>query len=285
MATAKGLAVAVKDDFLQMKALKLDFTLEKYRQLCSALLASGYSVCTVVQYLGRTGLTGKTAVLRHDVDRKPGNALKMAMLEQSLGIKSTYYFRMNKSVFKRDMIKTIAGMGHEIGYRYEALDKARGNYEKAINVFEQELAELRKVAEVKTICMHGNPLTKWDNRDLWARYDFKSFGLLGEAYISFSDILYLSDTGRTWNPKRKVKDWLPSERGSNVNQAISGTITCTDDLIQLIREAQQQNIYLVAHPERWTDSPIEWALYFAQDLMINLLKSIKLFVESKVREA
>jgi len=264
-----------------MSNLTLDFTLDKYRQLYTALLTSGYSVCTIAQYLSETNHS-KTAVLRHDVDRKPGNALSMATLEQSLGIKSTYYFRMNKSVFKRDMIKTIAGMGHEIGYHYEVLDKARGNFEKAIHIFEQELAELRKVAEVKTICMHGNPLTKWDNRDLWFKYDFKSFGLMGEAYLSFGSITYLSDTGRTWNPKRKVKDWLPSEHGSNVNKAVASSITCTNDLIELIGRGQPESIYLVVHPERWTNSRIDWALYFMQDLMINLLKSVIVFGKGTV---
>ena len=265
-----------------MLNLKLDFTLEKYRQLCTAVLTSGYNVCTVAQYLNRTDQTRKTVVLRHDVDRKPGNALRMAMLEKSLGITSSYYFRMDKSVFKHDIVKAIADMGHEVGYHYEALDKAKGNFDKAIRIFEQELAELRMVAEVKTICMHGNPLTKWDNRDLWSKYDYKGFGLVGEAYLSFSDILYLSDTGRTWNPKRKVKDWLPSERSSNPNKAITSTIDGTDDLIGLIREGHPETIYIVAHPERWDDRLVWWSVYFIQDLMINLLKSILIFARSKV---
>ena len=266
--------MAAERNLYKAGELKLDFTLQKYRQLCSALLASGYSVYTVFQYLSKKDRTGKTVALRHDVDRKPGNALKMATLEQNLGIKSTYYFRINKSVFKRDMIKTIAGMGHEIGYHYEALDKARGNFEKAINIFEQDLAELRKVAEVRTICMHGNPLTKWDNRDLWSRYDFKSFGLIGEAYLSFSDILYLSDTGRTWNPKRKIKDWLPSDRGKSSNGAIAGSIIGTNDLIQLIQKGQTETIYIVAHPERWADNLVKWTVNLTIDMVVTMGKSV-----------
>jgi hypothetical protein len=255
-----------------MHNLKLDFTLEKYRQLCTALLASGYQVCTVVQYLSRTGRNGKTAVLRHDVDRKPGNALRMAILEQSLGIISTYYFRMNKSVFKRDMIKTIAGMGHEIGYHYEALDKAKGNYEKAIKIFERELAEFRKVADVKTICMHGNPLTKWDNRDLWSKYDFRSFGLVGEAYLSFSSITYLSDTGRTWSSKYKVKDRLPS--ACNDGEADTAIVDSTDDCIALIKRSEINALYLLVHPERWSYNMIDWTTYFILDTGVTLAKRI-----------
>jgi hypothetical protein len=36
-----------------------------------------------------------------------------------------------------------------------------------ITDFEQNLAELRKLAPVKTICMHGSPCSKWDSKALW----------------------------------------------------------------------------------------------------------------------
>jgi hypothetical protein len=29
------------------------------------------------------------------------------------------------------------------------------------------LKEFRKICDVKTICMHGNPLSKWTNKDVW----------------------------------------------------------------------------------------------------------------------
>jgi hypothetical protein len=39
------------------------------------------------------------------IDRKAERALKMAKIENDLGIKSTYYFRMKKNIFEPDMIK------------------------------------------------------------------------------------------------------------------------------------------------------------------------------------
>ena len=107
----------------------------------------------------------------------------MAELEHELGIQSTYYFRVPYT-FKPDIIGKIRGLGHEVGYHYEVLSKANGDYEKAVELFEQELNEFRKICEVKTICMHGSPLSKYDNRDLWTRYDFRDFGIVGEAYLS-----------------------------------------------------------------------------------------------------
>ncbi|NOR76977.1 MAG: hypothetical protein GQ523_00765 [Methanophagales archaeon] len=73
----------------------LDFTLEKYEELCLALLDGGYTPLTVYSYLtGKNNNNKKLIVLRHDVDRRPGNALRMAELEHELGIQSTYYFRL-----------------------------------------------------------------------------------------------------------------------------------------------------------------------------------------------
>ena len=53
----------------------MDFTLSKYRELLTVL--QGYGEVT----------------LRHDVDRKPQNSLKMARIERELGWKSVCYFR------------------------------------------------------------------------------------------------------------------------------------------------------------------------------------------------
>ena len=92
-------------------------------------------------------------------------------------------------------------MGHEIGYHYETLDRAKGNKEKAIKLFASEIKKFRQVCEVKTICMHGNLLSKWDNRDIWNWYDYKKYNILAEPYfdLNSNEIYYLTDTGRKWN--------------------------------------------------------------------------------------
>ena len=186
-----------------------DFTLEKYGTLCRTMIAAQYRVLTVGAYLENPSVDGPAVILRHDVDRKPMNALKMARIEKECSLSSTYYFRKRHHTFDTGIIQQIQCLGHEIGYHYEALVKSGGDFQKAIALFRTELAAFRDIVPVKTICMHGNPFSKWDNRDLWKKFDFRGFGIIGEAYLSidFERYLYLNDTGRTWDTnKYNIRD-------------------------------------------------------------------------------
>ncbi len=249
--------------------MNLDFTLAKYRELCQCAVLSGYMIKTVAAYLQDADVDKNILIMRHDVDRSPAKALRMAKLEYSLGIKTTYYFR--KSGFARqDIIKAIAELGHEIGYHYETLDKARGDHLKAIQTFEKELTELRNIADVSTICMHGNPLTRWLNRDLWKYYDYHELGIIGEAFLSMKDLLYFSDTGRTWRVSFKVKDKLPPDPVTRANEL--DDISTTNDLIRFIENKGCPEIYICIHPERWNSDLFSWLRSSACDGIVNLGK-------------
>ncbi len=92
----------------------MDFTITKYRKLLSALQAGGYSFQTLEQFV--TNPLKNVVVMRHDVDRLPGNALKMARLEHGMGVAATYYFRAVPVSWDEGIMRQIAGMGHETGY-------------------------------------------------------------------------------------------------------------------------------------------------------------------------
>jgi tetratricopeptide (TPR) repeat protein len=237
--------------------MNLDFTFTKYMELCEAMINSDYVLLAVEKYLTLNNKPVKYIILRHDVDIKPERSLIIAQIEREFDIGSTYYFRMTDEVYQPALIKQIAELGHEIGYHYEVLDKAKGDYEKAIEIFEKELNELRKIHDIKTICMHGNSRTRWDNRDLWKHYDFKEFGIIGEAYLSvdFNDVVYFSDTARTWNPRYKIKD----SNGSSEKRPI---INKTDDLTKLIMDEKLPHLYISLHPDDWCDDFGKWLSNF-----------------------
>ncbi len=92
-----------------------DFTLKKFSNLCSAV-AENYPTTTLAEYFSGKELLERFAIMRHDIDRKPGNALNTARIERELGLRATYYFRMNSNVFRPEIMREIEGMGHEVGW-------------------------------------------------------------------------------------------------------------------------------------------------------------------------
>ena len=100
---------------------KMDFTLSAYKQLISALQSQGFIFQTFEEYIQNS--KEKVVILRHDVDRKPGNSLVTAKIEKNAGIRASYYFRIVKESYDESIIKQIAEMGHEVGYHYENLSE------------------------------------------------------------------------------------------------------------------------------------------------------------------
>ncbi len=248
-----------------------DFTLDKYRELCK-VISEKFRVCTVFEYLSeRPG--GNIAIIRHDVDRRINNSLRMAELEHDLNIRSSYYFRY-PSTFRPDTITKIRDYGHEIGYHYEVLSKTRGDYEKAVTLFTSELKEFRKICPIDTICMHGSPLSKFNNRDLWDRYDYHAHGISGEAFLSFEQhpegLNYLTDTGRTWSGKQSLRDVI---RTPSCNSDLLA-LDSTDDLINWATLGPEKKIYLTIHPERWSLTRGEWLVWSFLDFGMNAGKKI-----------
>ena len=66
--------------------MPLDFTLSKFRSLCSAV-AQHYPTLTLSEYFEGAALPPRFAMMRHDIDRKPMSALNTARVEVEFGIK------------------------------------------------------------------------------------------------------------------------------------------------------------------------------------------------------
>ena len=229
-----------------------DFTLTKYKEFLRAALDGGYRLTSFQDYLAND--EGKVLMLRHDVDKKPLNSLRTAEMQHSLGAKGTYYFRATKESFNVEIIKKIRDLGHEIGYHYEDLTFFKGDAEKAILHFEKWLNKLKELYPVKTICMHGSPLSKWDNREIWKNYDYKSYGIIAEPYfdIDFDKVFYITDTGRQWDGNKvSVRD--------KVSSSFNLSFHSTDELIEAFKDSKMPNhIMQNIHPQRWTNNPTEW---------------------------
>lgn len=245
-----------------------DFSLHIYFKLLTALIDEGYALGTFDKFILNEEQI--SFILRHDVDRKPENSFRIAQLQHELGVRGTYYFRMVPESFQPKFIEAIASLGHEIGYHYEDLTLCKGNFEAAIEHFEKGLSSIRKYAPVSTICMHGSPLTKWDNKDIWKKYNYRDFGIVAEPYfdVDFSKIYYLTDTGRCWDGhKASVRD--------KVQHHFDFSVHDTFELIDAIKQAAApQRIMQNIHPERWTDNSVEWMWEWSKSAVKNPVKRL-----------
>jgi hypothetical protein len=266
----------------------LDFTLIIYKKLISTLQSQSYLFQTLEDYIQNSA--ERVVIIRHDVDRLPENALRIAKLENELGVKASYYFRILPFSFDEKIIKEIANLGHEIGYHYENLSTAKISKEKykskkkiyeaelfelAIKDFDKNLDKFRKLYPVKTICMHGSPRSTWDSRDLWNRYNYKDFGIIAEPYfdIDFKQFAYFTDTGRCWNgDKFSVRDKVDSPYNYHFKS--------TQDIIKHVNELPDKLMFTV-HPERWNDVFFPWLKAYAWQNIKNVAKRMLLKIIDK----
>ena len=295
-----------------------DFTFQALQLLLENLKKQGYCGITFQEYLNSKESTNtqKWIILRHDVEEHYKHALHFAKIEHQLGYKGSFFFRILPKSFKPEIVKQIADLGHEVGYHYDDLTECHGDYEKAIARFQKNLNTLRAIAPVKTICMDGSPLSKYDNKNLWkkdrekrsqgdgklvrqediidnentspspsvsqslqSQKSFQDFGIIGEPYfnIDFNKVFYLTDTGRRWDGwKTSVRDKVP-QQGEWVKQGL--IFKTTQDIINAAHQGKlPPKIMFTFHPQRWTDNPFLWT----KELVLqNVKNQVKMFLVKK----
>jgi len=264
----------------------MDFTIKTYIRLLTALKEAGYTLQLFAEFLENPAK--RSIVLRHDVDAKKWNSYRFAQIQAGMEIKGTYYFRIVRKSFDKRVIREIAVMGHEIGYHYETMDKTRGDIDRAYDEFRRNLKRFRRIIPVKTICMHGSPLSKYDNRSIWEKYDYKELGLIGEPYldVDFNKVLYLTDTGRRWDgDKVSVRDKVMEKTShtshdqareiKNQFNTQNLSLRSTNDIIMAAENKKlPDQLMLTFHPQRWTDKPLPWLKELIWQNMKNQIKRV-----------
>lgn len=266
----------------------IDFNLRSYKELLDALLSENYCFQTFESFL----LDGaqKAVVLRHDVDKHPERALRIAEAEAEKLIKGSYHFRISGDVFDVLIIEKIVGMGHEIAYHYEDLSRALraqrtslpldGIYDYAYSSFLKNLALFRQYYPVNVISMHGDPLSVIDNRDLWKKYNYKEAGIICEPYfdVDYSHVLYLTDTGRRWNSGRSnIRDRVLTGNTMKLegrSYEMAG-FRSTAEIIGAIRsKLLPERIIINTHPQRWNSGTLPWITEYVLQNIKNPVKRI-----------
>jgi hypothetical protein len=247
----------------------MDFSHKRYREILQTFLLGGYTFFTFEDYI-RKNPKGRVVVLRHDVDRFPKKALELALIESEKNIRSTYFFRIKKRVFRPKIIKMIGELGHEIGYHYEDLVSAKGNFDKALTLFKMHLENIRKYSPVSTISMHGSPLSKFNNKLLWEKFDYKEYGIIAEPYIDvdYEKVLYITDASRRWNDEAvNIRDRIKGLK--------TGPIRSSKQILKWLRDEQlNDTVLLNTHPDRWHSNIVIWIYDLIFQTIKNKLKEL-----------
>jgi hypothetical protein len=137
-------------------------------------------------------------ILRHDVDASLEAALKMATLEKSLGIRSTYFVLFSHKLYnllEKDsltMLKEISGQGHEIGLHYDVETyESYGQSMKKTLMKEVSLLENLLNKRCFSIACHNVSILNSED-------PFKNIKEYINAYDPRFCEVYVSDSCRAW---------------------------------------------------------------------------------------
>lgn len=216
-------------------------------------------------------------VLKHDVETDVFRAYKIAEIEHRFGHRGSYYIQayLLDDTRNVEMLSKMLEMGHEISYHYDVLDSSKGDLDKAIIEFENNL----KLFESKgfnfcTVCQHGNPIIERNgynsNRDFFRSQKVQElYPDVSDIMVNFkekvpTDYLYFSDAGRVF---KLIFDPINNDIINSDDENIS-----YKDLDALFEDIDEEKGNIISiHPHRWTQSVM---VYFAKTFVFKTLKFV-----------
>jgi hypothetical protein len=206
------------------------YRLNQYQSFLKTIKDDRYEILLFNEHLHDNFGKNKVNVqLRHDVDISLSRARKMYEIEKKQEIKSTYFFRMHAEKYSYKeaipLIKQLYDDGYGVGLHYDMLSFSKGNMEKAIALFKEDLSEFRKIAPIYIVCAHGH--RRYRNRDIWSQLDHELLQVWS-AYDIRHD-LYISEAGG-----RRIID----SQGRHILQKIEEATT-------------GQVVQVLIHPDWW----------------------------------
>ncbi|WP_284456195.1 hypothetical protein [Alloalcanivorax xenomutans] len=145
--------------------------LEEYQKIVQTALDLGFEHMTVSEFSQRVikqSLPKKVMIHRHDIDTDIRTARKIYQIEQKLGVRSTFYFRL--STLNQKLMSDIKASGGEVGYHFEELaqfckdnnikskEEALSNLPAIRNKFVVNFENIKKKYDIDmtTVAAHGD---------------------------------------------------------------------------------------------------------------------------------
>lgn len=218
---------------------------------------------------------GLVFALRHDMCGHTewrcalSKSLDIARIEAEMGVAATYFVipeMLRHSATYADVVRSIAALGHEVGYHCNAVSQWVRKGESPQHWIGEDLADLRDVSgsPVLGAASHGEPIcyepgrmhvnyqcwSEWDrsrnagHQDLDVpRAPLAEFGLGYEAYLSLRHTHYLSDSGGRWRGGPILPRPTPFERGW-----MQDGLDVYEEFVELQSGAMQ----VLVHPVWWS---------------------------------
>ena len=188
--------------------------LEIYRSVLEFALAHGYEIVSVENYYdlkqSNQLLANKIIICRHDIDTDPSTVKIFFKIEQELGARASYYFRL--STLSPELMAAIDEYGSEASYHYEEIAsycKTHGikNRESVWGAMPEIQAQFidnylsiktKFSLKMRTVCSHGdfvNRLLNIANTELLTADIRSKCGIQCETYdqIIRKDSFNISD--------------------------------------------------------------------------------------------
>jgi hypothetical protein len=186
--------------------MKCEFTYKHYKDCIEIAKKQGFSFYTMHDFLDKKP-KGKFILMRHDVDLSLISVLKIAEIENSLKIKSTYFIR-TKGIFdvfsgkNSAIVRKISELGHEIGIHYDSDIIAKKDFKKEMVGIK---ANMEKIIKKRIFGASLHKVKKLGTKNEINKLNFAEEYLddLGLEYDAYSDIFirkmkYISDSARKW---------------------------------------------------------------------------------------
>lgn len=204
---------------------------------------------TIVELIDDAVIPADAAMVRFDVERNCAHHVRIAKKLADAGTPASFYFHTRVGSYDRDGIHRIRDLGHEVGFHHECLDRCRGDFAKARDLFLREVEFFRKDGiDIQTCCNHGELfLSKpgyQQNADLFTRYPelLAEAGLRGEVqhWIRGQGLHYPSDTLTTYR-----RFW---------------------PMLYAARADTSKPVMVLTHPHRWHVNPVKTTFEITRDL-------------------
>lgn len=162
-----------------------------YKQLILGFLDSGYES---IKFPALSSPNNQL-IIRHDIDFDCASAYQMSLVEDELGVKSTYFFMLCNDFYNLlsseniDYIKRIQGNGHKVSIHFDPTiyEKFMEGFERETDIFEKIFSE-----KVDIISLHRPS-------EFFLNYD-RPINDTAHTYQDryFKEIKYISDSQGTF---------------------------------------------------------------------------------------